>query len=143
MRVPVFTFGFGGQIVTCFHGSEMLQTGFDVAMSSRASTSLRIRPLNSIIPQSAIETSAATFPGPLFSDPGTPTTTLVRPGAATHAKAKKAKVVKYLEERAEEITQGLGYLHQGSVELYRAEAKRALISLLKVMVENDGRLSGT
>ncbi|KAI0703606.1 Sec23-binding domain of Sec16-domain-containing protein [Cytidiella melzeri] len=143
VRVPVFTFGFGGKVVTCFHGSDMLHTGFDVAMSSRASTSLHIRPLHAIISQSAIESSAAVYPGPLFSDPGAPTTVLVRTGAAASAKAKKAKVVKYLKERAEEISQGLGYMPQGSVEVYRAEAKRTLISMLRVLVENDGQLSGS
>ncbi|KAI0341617.1 hypothetical protein BDW22DRAFT_1332329 [Trametopsis cervina] len=142
VRIPVITFGFGGKLVTCFHGSDM-QTGFEVAMSSRASTSVHIRSLHSVIPQSALEVSTASYPGPLFSDPGTPAATLVRTGAAAQLKAKKAKVVKYLEERSEEISQGLGYLHQGSVDLHRALAKRILINLLKVMVENDGRLSGT
>ena len=57
-------------------------------------------------------------------------------------KAKKTRVIKYLEERAEEISRGLGYHRAGSVEQSRAEAKRVLVLLLKVMVENDGRLSG-
>ncbi|THG99767.1 hypothetical protein EW026_g2634 [Hermanssonia centrifuga] len=143
VRIPIVSFGFGGKLLTCFHGSSSLSTGFDVAMSSRASTSIHIRPLHGTIPQSALDTSAAVYPGPLFSDPGTPTTGLVRTGAATQTKTKKARVVKYLEERAEEISRGLGYLHQGSAEGLRAEAKRVLINLLKVMVENDGHLSGS
>ena len=67
---------------------------------------------------------------------------LVRTGASAQVKNKKARVIKYLEERAEEISQGIGYLHLGTVEGSRAEAKLVLIKLIKVMVENDGRLSG-
>ncbi|EKM55569.1 uncharacterized protein PHACADRAFT_144091 [Phanerochaete carnosa HHB-10118-sp] len=143
VRVPVISFGFGGKLVTCFHGSSALNTGFDVAMSSRALSILHIRPLHSAISQSALDTSSATYPGPLFSDPGEPSTTLVRTGASNQTKNKKARVIKYLEERAEEISQGIGYFHQGSVEYFRAEAKLALIRLLKIMVENDGKLCGS
>lgn len=142
VRVPVISFGFGGKLVTCFHGSTSLNTGFDVAMSSRASTTVHFRALRHAIPESALEISAASYPGPLFSDPGTPTTSLVRTGASTQTKAKKARVIKYLDDRVEELSQGIGYLHHGSTEGYRAEAKRVLIKLLKVLVENDGRLSG-
>ena len=57
-------------------------------------------------------------------------------------KAKKAKVIKYLEDRAAEMAAGLGYHRPGTEERSRIEAKRTLVLLLKVMVENDGRLSG-
>ncbi|KAJ7046799.1 Sec23-binding domain of Sec16-domain-containing protein [Mycena alexandri] len=142
-RAPVFSFGFGGKFLTCFHGASM-NTGFDVALSSRNSTGIHIRQLNKIIPQSALEVSSATFPGPLFSDPGTPTTGLVRTTTvSTQTKAKKARLVKYLTDRAEEISQGIGYLHAGSTEGRQAEGKLVLVKLLKILVENDGRLSGT
>ncbi|KAJ7632637.1 Sec23-binding domain of Sec16-domain-containing protein [Roridomyces roridus] len=120
-RAPVISFGFAGKLLTCFHGASM-NTGFDVALSSRNSTGIHIRQLNNIIPQSALEVSSATYPGPLFSDPGTPTTGLTR---------------------AAEISQGIGYLHAGSIEGRQAEGKRVLVNLLRVLVENDGRLSGT
>lgn len=142
-RAPVFSFGFGGKFLTCFHGASM-NTGFDVALSSRNSTGITIRQLNKIIPQSALEVSSASFPGPLFSDPGTPTTGLVRTTtASSQSKAKKARLVKYLTDRAEEISQGIGYLHAGSAEGRSAEGKLVLVKLLKVLVENDGKLSGT
>jgi COPII coat assembly protein SEC16 len=142
VRVPVISFGFGGKLVTCFHGLSTLSTGFDVAMSSRASSIVDIRPLYTTISQSALDTSAATYPGPLFADPGTPTTALVRTGASAQVKSKKARVIKYLEERVEETSQGIGYLHQGTIEGSRAEAKLVMIKLIKIMVENDGKLSG-
>ncbi|THU91134.1 hypothetical protein K435DRAFT_674707 [Dendrothele bispora CBS 962.96] len=142
-RIPVFSFGFGGRIVTCFHGADKLNTGFDVALASKNSTGIQIQVLNKVIPESALSVSAASYPGPLFSDPGTPTTSLVRPGASAQAKTKKARVVNYLEARATEISQGLNYLHSGSLEQRRADGKLALVKLLKIMVENDGKISGS
>ncbi|KAF7294895.1 Protein transport protein sec16 [Mycena indigotica] len=142
-RAPVFSFGFGGKFLTCFHGAS-INTGFDVALASKNSTGIQVRLLNKIIPQSALETTAVVFPGPLFSDPGTPTMGLVRTTTASgQTKAKKAKLVKYLTDRASEISQAIGYLHTGSMEAYSAEGKLVLVNLLKVLVENDGKLSGT
>lgn len=141
-RAPVINFGFGGKLVTCFHGLGTLNTGFDVALSSRQSTDVRIRVLHNVIPESALDISETSFPGPLFNDPGTPTAaSLVRSGAA-QAKTKKTRVMKYLDDRVEELSRGLGYLNSGSVERRRAESKLVLVQLLKVMVEHDGRLSG-
>jgi hypothetical protein len=142
-RVPVFSFGFGGKLVTCFHGSSALNTGFDVALASRRSMDVNIRVLNRIIPESALDTSTIAFPGPLFADPGTPTASLVRPGAAAQLKTKKARVSQYLLDRTEEFVRGIGYLQPGSEDRRRLEGKLVLIKLLKVMVDNEGRLSGS
>ena len=139
-RVPVISFGFGGKLITCFHGAN-INTGFDVALSARQSTDIKIHSLDKVIPESALDTSTAVYPGPLFSDPGSPTASLVRTGAQA-LKTKKAKVAKYLEDRAAEMTAGLGYHRQGTEDRSRVEARRTLVLLLKVMVENDGRLSG-
>ncbi|PFH54340.1 hypothetical protein AMATHDRAFT_44853 [Amanita thiersii Skay4041] len=142
-RAPVISFGFGGKVVTCFHGVASLSTGFDVALSSRKTTDVHIRTLSKVIPSSVLNLSTSTFPGPLFLDPNVSTTSLVRSGTSSQTKSKKTAVIKYLSERAEEISQGLGYLHGGSPERRQAEGKLALVKLLKVMVENDGRLSGS
>lgn len=139
-RVPVVSFGFGGKLVICFHGANM-SAGFDVALSARQSTDVQIHLLHNVIPESALDSSATSFPGPLYSDPGSPTASLVRTGTQA-LKSKKAKVVKYLEDRVEEMGAGLGYHRSGTVDRSRAEARRILVLLLKVMVENDGRLSG-
>jgi hypothetical protein len=141
-RIPVFSFGFGGKFVTCFHGTATLNTGFDVALSSRNSTGVRIRVLKQLIPESALTASAVAFPGPLFSDPGS-LTSLVRTGPSSQTKTKKAQVVKYLCERMDELSLGLRYLNPDSIERRRAEGKVVLIKLMKVMVEHDGRLTGT
>ncbi|KAG5638379.1 hypothetical protein H0H81_000390 [Sphagnurus paluster] len=140
-RVPIFSFGFGGKFVTCFHGANQLNTGFDVALSSRNSTGIHIRVLNKLIPESALDTSTSVFPGPLFGD--SLTTSLVRTGTTAQTKTKKAKVTKYLSERTDELSLGLRYLKPGSLESLRAEAKLILIKLLKLMVEHDGHLTGT
>ncbi|GLB34938.1 putative involved in the initiation of assembly of the COPII coat required for the formation of transport vesicles from the endoplasmic reticulum (ER) and the selection of cargo molecules [Lyophyllum shimeji] len=142
-RVPVISFGFGGKLVTCFHGADQLSTGFDVALSSRNSTGVHIRVLNSLIPQSALDTSTASFPGPLHGDPGSPTTSLVRTGVTSQTKTKKAKVTKYLSERTDELALGLRYITPDSIESCRAEGKLVLVKLLQLMVEHDGRLTGT
>jgi hypothetical protein len=136
----VISFGFGGKMVTCFHSSPDLMTGYDVALSSRHSTDVRVRVLHKLLPEFALEPSAATYPGPLFSDPGTPVS-IVRTGASSQVKTKKAHVVKYLEDRIEELTRGTTYMSDGT-EKQRTEGKLVLVKLLKIMVENDGALSG-
>ena len=140
-RAPIVSFGFGGKLVLCFHGSNTLNTGFDIALSSRQTTGIQMRPLNAAIPESALDHISTSFPGPLFCDPGSPTS-LVRAAVATQTKNNKAKVTKYLEGRAEEISRGLGYLSRGSSEHRQAEGKVTLVKLLKVLVEHDGHMSG-
>ncbi|KAF8163317.1 Sec23-binding domain of Sec16-domain-containing protein [Crassisporium funariophilum] len=140
-RAPVVTFGFGGKMMTCFYGMPGLNTGFDVALSSRTSSELRMHTLHKLLPESVINTPSPSYPGPLLSDPGTPSLSLVRPSQSTQAKAKKTAVITYLSARASEIDQGLGYLTND--EKRAAEGKLILVNLLKIMVENDGRLLGT
>ena len=139
-RAPVVSFGFGGKILTCFHSSGDLHTGFDVALSSRCSTNVAIRVLHQLLPDYASKTKQAEYPGPLLSDPGTPVTSLVRTGTS-QVKTKKARTIKYLEERAEEISRGTMYISD-DVEGQRLEGKLVLVRLLRIMVENDGSLSG-
>ncbi|KIJ69376.1 hypothetical protein HYDPIDRAFT_145368 [Hydnomerulius pinastri MD-312] len=141
-RAPIISFGFGGKMLTCFHGSADLSTGFDVALSSRRTTNVTVRVLHKVLPEYALEAKAAEYPGPLFSDPGSPVAGLVRTGASTQVKTKKARVIKYLEERAEEISRGTTYISD-QLERQHLEGKLVLVQLLKVMVENDGNLSGS
>jgi hypothetical protein len=136
----VISFGFGGKVVTCFHSSPDLMTGFDVALSSRHSTDVCIRVLHKILPEFVLEPSAAVYPGPLFSDPGAPVS-LVRTGSSSQVKTKKGRVIQYLEQRIEELSRGAMYMSEGT-EKQRAEGKLVLVKLLRVMVENDGALSG-
>lgn len=140
-RAPVVTFGFGGKMVTCFHGMPGLNAGFDVALSSRTSSELKIHILYKLLPVSALNSLSSSYPGPLLSDPGIPSLSLVRPSLSAQTKAKKAAVVGYLTSRVNEIDQGLGYLI--NLEKRAAQGTLILVKLLKIMVENDGQLLGT
>jgi COPII coat assembly protein SEC16 len=144
-RVPVISFGFGGKLVTCFHSAGETASGFDVSLTSRQSTSVQLRTLHEVIPASAMDSSAPSYPGPLFSDPGASSMSLARTvgvGTANNVKAKKALVLKWLEERSEELSSGIAHITSGSLERYNAEGKLVLVRLLKAMVDNDGQLSG-
>ncbi|KAF9246504.1 Sec23-binding domain of Sec16-domain-containing protein [Melanogaster broomeanus] len=138
---PIISFGFGGKMLTCFHRSADLNTGFDVALSSRRTTNITIRALHKLLPEYALEAQAEKYPGPLFSDPGSPVASLVRTGPS-QLKAKKARVIKYLEERAEVMSSGTMYISD-VIERQQLEGKLVLVRLLKIMVENDGVLSGS
>ncbi|KJA27196.1 hypothetical protein HYPSUDRAFT_75121 [Hypholoma sublateritium FD-334 SS-4] len=140
-RAPVITFGFGGKMVTCFHGMPGLNAGFDVAFSSRTTSELKIRVLHKTLPESALNAVESSYPGPLLADPGATSMSLVRPNVATQMKAKKTSILNYLTGRVSEIHQGLGYL--SGAERKTAEDKLILVKLLSVMVENDGRLWGS
>ena len=142
-RVPVISFGFGGKVVTCFHGAEMSSAGFDVALSSRQSREIHVRSLQKLVPQSSLEDTTVVYPGPLFGDSGSPAVSLVRSGASAQAKTKKYKVAKYIEDRISELSSVVAYASTGLFERGRSEGKLVLFGLLKVMVENDGKLSGT
>jgi COPII coat assembly protein SEC16 len=140
-RAPVVTFGFGGKMVTCFHGMPGLNAGFDVALSSRASSELKVHILHKLLPASALSSPSSSYPGPLLYDSGTPSLSLVRPSLSAQTKAKKTAVVAYLSGRAIEIDQGFGFL--SNLEKRAAQGTLILVKLLKIMVENDGRLLGT
>lgn len=140
-RAPVVTFGFGGKMVTCFYGMPGLNAGFDVAFSSRTSSELKVRTLQTLLPESAMNSPGPSYPGPLLSDPGAASISIVRPNIANQTKTKKTALLSYLSERASEIHQGLGYLVNG--EKQAAENKLILVKLLGVMIENDGRPLGT
>lgn len=140
-RAPVVTFGFGGKMVTCFHGMPGLNAGFDVALSSRASSELKVHILHKLLPASALSSPSSSYPGPLLYDSGTPSLSLVRPSLSAQTKAKKAAVVAYLSGRAIEIDQGFGFL--SNLEKRAAQGTLILVKFLRIMVENDGRLLGT
>lgn len=92
---------------------------------------------------SALGEPTAVFPGPLFGDPGAPGAGLVRPSAAVQVKIKKVAVLKYLDERCEELQAGLPYHAQHDASRFAAEGKLVLVKLLRVMVEHDGRINGS
>jgi hypothetical protein len=140
-RAPVVTFGFGGKMITCFHDMPGLNAGFDVALSARTLSELRVRVLQKVLPESGLNSLGPSYPGPLVSDPGTTSLSLVRSAASSQTKMKKSELITYLLGRVEEISQGLGFL--SPLERQQAENKLILVKLLKALVENDGRFFGS
>ena len=89
------------------------------------------------------QTQAGTpFPGPLFCDQATVAAGVLA-GAAANTKAKKAALLQWFDELAAETERDVGYIGNDSVVgRAKAEGKSVLIKLLKVLVENDGKLAG-
>ncbi|GJJ12130.1 hypothetical protein Clacol_006371 [Clathrus columnatus] len=143
IRVPVISFGFGGKLVSCFHLAQDAG-GFDISLTTHQTTSVVVRSLTEVIPASAMDSNGTSFPGPLFSDNSTSSLArTVGVGISSQLKNKKTTVIKWLDERAEELVNGMAYISSGSPERYKAEGKVVLLKLLKIMVENDGQLSGS
>ncbi len=113
-------------------------------MSSQETKQVRLRILKDLIPSFTLEDSSneVPFPGPLFGDPGTAGSGLMGAGTAAIIKTKKAQVLNYLQERADEVEKGLGHLIMNSTERQKAESKLVLFRLLLVLVENDGSFTG-
>lgn len=134
-------------MVTCFHSRTDLNAGFDVALAGRPSCVINIRSMKSVTSESVSEPSEAEFPGPLFAGSISPTIGLGRAtGTQSNAvKGKKAAVLKYINGHADELERGLGYLSSTKdvAERRSAEGRVVLLRLLAVMVDNDGKLSGT
>ncbi len=145
LRVPVVSFGFGGKLVLCFHKNPAEAGGFDTAMSARPATQISFKPIKDVVPSSMLstQTQAGTpFPGPLFCDQATAAAGVLA-GAAANTKAKKAVLLQWFDELAAEAERDVGYVSNDSVVgRAKAEGKSVLIKLLKVLVENDGKLAG-
>lgn len=143
-KAPIISFGFGGKFITCFHASPDLNTGFDVALSARKRTDVNIRIIHKTIPEAILDLPSPSYPGPLFGDPGSPVTAIMRTTTSTNTKvkAKKDKVLAYLSERDQELANSIAYHGDESDDRRRAEGKLALVRLLRVLVENDGQLHG-
>lgn len=141
-RVPIFSFGFGGRVVTCFHNIPGAGA-FDGMAPGRPATQLQIKVLKDIIPSSAYDVTEGSFPGPLFNDQGAGGATSVLQSAAAATKAKKTALIQFIDARITELEQGLGYVSSDTDGgIAKAEGKLVLIKLLKAFVENDGKLSG-
>jgi hypothetical protein len=145
LRVPIVSFGFGGKLILCFHKNPAEAGGFDTAMSARPATQISFKPIKDVVPSSVISTqtqAGAPFPGPLFCDQA-PAAAGMLAGAAANAKAKKTALLQWLDELAAEAEREVGYIGNDSVVgRTKAEGKSVLIKLLKVLVENDGKLTG-
>jgi hypothetical protein len=138
--VPIASFGFNGKLVTFFpstspSASSSYGMPYEHPSSSSSMSSIRIQKLSNLLPTEA--SLLESFPGPLFMDT-----------AATSAsnKAKKKKeVLAWLAARVDESQQEATYLAAtASIESKgRAAEKTIVLQLIKLLLENDGKLAGT
>jgi hypothetical protein len=114
-------------------------------MSARPATQISFRPIKDVVPSSMLstQTQAGTpFPGPLFCDQATVAAGVLA-GAAANTKAKKMALLQWFDELAAEAERDVGYIgNDSAVGRAKAEGKSVLIKLLKVLVDNDGKLAG-
>lgn len=132
-------------LVLCSHKNPAEAGGFDTAMSARPATTISFKPIKDVVPSSMISTqtqAGSPFPGPLFCDQATAAAGMLA-GAAANIKAKKTALLQWFDELATEAEREVGYVGSDSlVGRAKAEGKSVLIKLLKVLVENDGKLAG-
>ncbi|CAG8549189.1 12834_t:CDS:2 [Acaulospora colombiana] len=145
VRVPIFSFGFGGRVVVCFHNNPGMGA-FDGMAPGKPSTALSVKTLKDVIPTTAYDVTDSSFPGPLFNDQGTGGATSVLQTTAALTKAKKSNIIQWLDARIVEeeggvAFRGLGESQDGSPA--KAEGRVVLMKLLKIWIDNDGKLSGS
>ncbi|KAA1138065.1 hypothetical protein PGTUg99_027564 [Puccinia graminis f. sp. tritici] len=154
-RVPVASFGFGGKLITVFPTSQggainagqapgyedpygsggMFPTGAD------SGTTVTLQQLSEVIPSSDLQS----FPGPLFMDGGN----------KSNLGKKRKEVVGWLEAKLDESEKELVFIQSTLVgrslnqdesndaKVENLQDKIMLLKLLKLLVENEGKLSGT
>lgn len=135
--VPIASFGFNGKLVTFFPSSAAPATasyGMMYEDPSSGST-IKIQKLSEILPTAL--SGFDSFPGPLFMDTG---------ATSASGKAKKKKdILAWLHARIEESQQERNYLGVSASDTAKAQAdqKTVVLQLLKILLENDGKLTGT
>lgn len=136
---PLVTFGFGGKMLVVFPNavrsnygmdSNLYGTGSTVDLDSTPST-VHIRQLVDYVPAS----ESTTFPGPIFMD-----------GGKANAGKKRKEAVSWLDQRISEQEQETSYVtrsqHSKSLEK-NVDNRLILLKLVKLLVENEGKLTGT
>ncbi|CAH7666401.1 Sec23-binding domain of Sec16-domain-containing protein [Phakopsora pachyrhizi] len=159
-KIPVATFGFGGKLVTVFPGGDSVssgpaQTGFEDPYQSTSGfgsgsgfgigTTVKVQQLSNIIPSAELQS----YPGPLFMDGNNK--------SSSGRKRKEASqwLDKKLNESEQELTfvlsiasgncPGPGMIKNEAQDkkVMEVQDKILLIKLLKVLLENEGKLAGT
>ncbi|UZJ54733.1 hypothetical protein CBS101457_004053 [Exobasidium rhododendri] len=155
-RIPLASFSIDGKLLTFFptwsqdvgEGAygEVAGGGYGMGQSS-VPTKVTLRPLRSLIPPTSYASSKnpLDFPGPALEAGTTQGSALSRAtGTGTAAtKAKKALLIKYLDDAANEMHSGIGYLSAGK---HATEAKRMgdrilILRLLALLLNQDGNLT--
>ncbi|BGP24993.1 COPII vesicle coat protein Sec16 [Rhodotorula toruloides] len=147
-RAPVVSFGFGGRMVVVFPdggrpdfgGDSSNPYGAPSTNSQLASPSVaHVRKLADIVPPPA---DGNAFPGPIFLD-----------GGKANAGKKRKEALSWLAQRMGELEQEVSYARGAAPSVFEAthaderrrkvESRLMLVKLVKVMVENEGKLTGS
>lgn len=152
-KIPLACFSIDGKLATYFPTSLADQGGDAYGLNGNfglghdsSQTNVTIRALSAVIPSTTYATSMKPlqFPGPLFEmGSGTQLSALGRATGASSAsnKAKKAILIKHLQEAVSELASGLGYLNaQQSPESSRIEDRIVLVRILSAVLEHDGNM---
>ncbi|GAA5877576.1 hypothetical protein JCM8547_007735 [Rhodosporidiobolus lusitaniae] len=153
---PVVSFGLGGRMVVVFPSNG--QPGYSVDSANpyaaagagqqqhNSPSAVHIRKLVDILPPStANEESATPFPGPIFLD-----------GGKANAGKKRKEAVAWLTSRIAEVEQEVQYAkgavppglasggeQEAQERRRKAETKLLLLKLVNVMIDNEGKLTGS
>ncbi|PLW57692.1 hypothetical protein PCANC_01350 [Puccinia coronata f. sp. avenae] len=161
-RIPVASFGFGGKLITVFptimgggmvvNGGGQATTGFEDPYGSggmmfhqagaHAGTTVQMQQLSHLIPISDLQA----FPGPLFMDGG----------SKSSLGKKRKEVVAWLDAKLDEALKESVFIQStlaprppnqhhdvNDAKVDNLQDKIILMKLLKLLVENEGKLSGT
>ncbi|BGP16572.1 hypothetical protein JCM10213_000516 [Rhodosporidiobolus nylandii] len=136
---PVVSFGFGGRMVVVFPRGGQPSYGIDAANPYGAQTgasatpsTVHIRKLADMLPPPSSNEGAAPFPGPIFLD-----------GGKANAGKKRKEAVAWVQQRLAELEQEKGHWSENKEERRKVETKALLYKLVLVMIENEGRLTGS
>ncbi|KDE08917.1 hypothetical protein MVLG_01011 [Microbotryum lychnidis-dioicae p1A1 Lamole] len=132
---PVISWGLGGKLVTAFPSSSQASFGYGAPTSSGE---VQVRKLAEVL---ASPESSTPFPGPMFLD-----------GGKANSGKKRKEAVAWLEARTTELEKEVSYLQGVGPGAFGAdvegnkrklEVRLILFKLVKVLVENEGKLFGT
>jgi hypothetical protein len=138
--IPLAVFGLNGRLLTFFPSSESashpVAPSYGMAYESEGQEGypVKVRKLADLLPTE--EASLSTFPGPLFMDSGS---------ISASGKAKKKKeVLVWLDAMIAEHDKAFGYgATVQDVRRREAEETVILLRLAKVLLEHDGKVTGT
>ncbi|KAG0147708.1 hypothetical protein CROQUDRAFT_670305 [Cronartium quercuum f. sp. fusiforme G11] len=153
-RIALASFGFGGKLLTVFPSgsqSSSFESGgyedpYGSAASASSGTTVHIHKLSEVIPFADLQA----FPGPLFMEGG----------SKSSIGKKRKEILQWLETKIDESEKECTYIqsnghvsktaHQDpavveahTLKVDQAQDKLLILKLLKILIENEGKLSGS
>lgn len=145
---PVVSFGFGGRMVLVFPQSGQPSYGIDAAnpygttaatQAQSTPSTVHVRKLDELVPSVH---DGAPFPGPIFLD-----------GGKSNANKKRKEALAWVSQRIGELEQEVSYARGAAPTGFgsehaaerraKVESRLLLVKLIKVMLENEGKIVGS